>query len=87
MHENLKRLDAELAVILVGLDARRAQLTPLANPNKWNIQEIVEHLLLSYRSTIGVVQVRLDKGTPTQAKPSLQQRVGQFGLISLGRFP
>jgi hypothetical protein len=87
MQENLKHLEAELVVVLSGLNARDAQLTPHANPGKWNIQQIVEHLLLSYRSTVTVIKVRLEKGKPTQARPSLQQRIGQFGLIEMGYFP
>jgi hypothetical protein len=87
MHENLERLASELVMVLSGLDAREAQSTPRANPAKWNIQQIVEHLLLSYRSTSDLVQARLEKGTPTRAKPSVAQRVGQFGLVTLGFFP
>jgi hypothetical protein len=87
MHENLERLESELVVVLGGLDARAAQLTPRANPAKWNIQQIVEHLLLTYRSTAALVQVRLDKGMPTQAKPSVLQRAAQWTVIRLGYFP
>jgi hypothetical protein len=87
MQENLERLEAELAAALLGMSAREAQLAPRANPEKWNIQQIVEHLLLTYRSTVALVQVRLDKGAPTKAKPSVAQRVGQFTLIDLGFFP
>jgi hypothetical protein len=87
MHETLERLEAELVVVLGGLSARDAQLTPRANPAKWNIQQIVEHLLLTYRSTVDLVQTRLAKGTPTKNAPSALQRVGQFGLITIGFFP
>jgi hypothetical protein len=87
MHEILEQLEAELTGLLSGLDAREAQLTPRTNPAKWNIQTIVEHLLLSYRSTADLVRVRLDKGAATQAKRSLLQRLSQFGLLTLGYFP
>jgi hypothetical protein len=43
--------------------------------------------VLSYRSTVGVLQTRIEKGKPTLAKPMLQQRVGQLYLITLGYFP
>ncbi len=87
MHEILEQLDSALAVVLSGLDARQTQLTPRLNPEKWSIQQIVEHLLLSYRSTAAVLQTRVDKGSATRASPSLQQRVGQLVVITLGRFP
>jgi hypothetical protein len=87
MHEILERLESELATVLHGLDARQAQLTPKLHPEKWNIQQIVEHLLLSYRSTTVVLQTRIDKGSATKARPVPQQRFAQFFLIALGRFP
>ena len=87
MQEELERLESALAVALRGLSAHGTQQTPRANPEKWTIQQIVEHLLLSYRSTVRLVQVRLDRGTPTQARPSLAQRLGQLGVITLGHFP
>jgi len=83
MHETLAQLESELTTVLHGLDAREAQLAPASDPEKWNIQQIVEHLVLSYRSTVGVLQTRIDKGKPTLAKPMLQQRVGQLYLITL----
>jgi hypothetical protein len=87
MQENLERLEAELAAALSGLSAREAQLAPYAHPEKWNIQQIVEHLLLTYRSTVTLAQARIDKGTPTRTKPSIAQRVGRYALIELGFFP
>lgn len=87
MQQNLERLEAELTVVLSGLTAHDVQQTPRSDPAKWNVQQIVEHLLLSYRSTLALVEVRLGKGTPTQAKPSAAQRLWQFGLIRLGYFP
>ena len=87
MHEDLERLETELSVALSGLDAREAQRTLRGGPGKWNIQQIVEHLLLTYRSTAVLVRARLEKGTPTKASPSLAQRIGQFTLITAGYFP
>ena len=81
------QLESELDRALAGLDCSQTQLRPTSHPEKWTIQQIVEHLLLTYRSTLGVLQQRIDKGTPTKAKPMLIQRLGQFTLISLGRFP
>ncbi len=87
MHEHLERLETELSVALSGLDARASQRAPRAHPAKWTIQQIVEHLVLTYRSTANLVQKRLEKGTPTQAVPSLAQRVGQFTTMTAGYFP
>ena len=87
MHEDLRRLDTEVTTVLRGLDARNTQATPVANPEKWSIQQIVEHLLNTYRSSIPVIQARVDKRSPTRAKPTLRQHIGQFLIVKLGRFP
>ncbi len=87
MNNILEQLQQELTRSLSGLDAAQTQLRPIGHPEKWSIQQIVEHLLLTYASTGTALQARLTKGTPTQATPSLQQRVGQFFLITLGVFP
>ena len=56
-------------------------------PEKWTIQQIVEHLLLSYESTCSVVEGRIGKGTPTKSRPTVPQRVGQLVVVKVGRFP
>jgi DinB superfamily len=87
MDKDLARLEAELTSALAGLDAQHTQATPASNPEKWSIQEIVEHLALTWRSTIPAIQSRIEKRSPTRAKPTFQQRLGQFGIITLSRFP
>ena len=54
---------------------------------KWSVQQIVEHLMLTYSATVDVVESRIAKGRPTQAKPSLMQRCGQVYVMHLGYFP
>ncbi len=87
MHKILEQLESELATVLHGLDARQAQLTPAQHPEKWNVQQVVEHLLMSFRTTTAVIQVRIDKGSPTLAKPMLRQKMAQVSLIAMGYFP
>jgi hypothetical protein len=48
MNTTLHRLQREIAFCLDGLDADQTQLQPPARPHKWTIQQIMEHLLLSY---------------------------------------
>jgi hypothetical protein len=87
MDKDLARLEAELTAALAGLDAGQTQATPNDGPEKWSIQEIVEHLLLTYRGSIPAVQGRIDKGSATRTKPTLRQRMAQFVIIKLGHFP
>jgi hypothetical protein len=87
MYEDLRKLDAEVNAALRGLSARQTQATPLADPNKWSIQQIIEHLLATYLGSIPAIQARIDKGSATRAVPTMRQRLGQFTTITLGFFP
>ena len=83
----LQQLHNEIANSVNGLDSAQTQLTPSASSEKWNIQQIVQHLCLTYAFTETAVETRLSKGTPTSAKPTLRQRTGQYFLTTLGIFP
>jgi hypothetical protein len=87
MNTNLQRLQNELADSLLGLDAAQTQLCPPARSGCWSIQQIVSHLMLTYSATEVAISARLAKRTPTKARPTIQQRVGQYTLIKLGYFP
>lgn len=87
MHEDLERLDGGIAAALAGLSAEQMRASPTDRPGKWSIQQIVEHLQQTYRTSVRVIETRLEKGTPTRAVPTLQQGLGQFFVIRLGRFP
>jgi DinB superfamily len=87
MHEDLRRLQNEVTKALSGLTVSQTQATPLDHPEKWSIQQIVEHLLQTYRGSIPAIQARIDRGSGTRAKPTPRQRLGQLYIITLGRFP
>jgi len=85
MHEVLRKLQRELSDGLIGLTAEQTQMR--RSPEAWSIQQIVEHLLLTHESTAATFETRVQKGTPTQASASLQQRAAQFVVTTLGIFP
>jgi DinB superfamily len=87
MNPTLQQLQQELSSSVQGLDAKQTQLRPPAHPDKWSIQQIVEHLLLTYAATEPALKARLSKGAPTRAKPTLSQRAGNLALFRLGYFP
>jgi len=87
MHDDLRKLDTEVTSALRGIDSRNTQATPYAHPDKWSIQQIVEHLLSTYRGSIPAISARVDKRSATRSKPNLRQRVAQFFIIKLGQFP
>jgi hypothetical protein len=87
MHQDLRKLETEVTKALNGLNTSQTQAVPRAHPEKWSIQQIVEHLLNTYRGSIPAIQARVEKGSGTRAKPTFRQRVGQFLIITLGHFP
>ena len=84
---DLGQLNHALAYSLHGLDSAQTQSRPRKRKNRWSIQQIVEHLLLTYSSTEETIAARLAKGRPTRTKPGLMQRVSQYTVIRLGYFP
>jgi DinB superfamily len=87
MNSTLLQLQSEIASSLRGLDATQTQLQPRSLPDKWSIQQIIEHLLLTYSSTETAINARLTKRTPTRAKSNLRQRVFQYAVARCGYFP
>ena len=87
MNPTLQQLQREIADSLHNLDATQTQLHPPSRPNKWSIQQIIEHLLLTYASTETAINARLTKRTPTRARPTLAHRAFQFAVTRCGYFP
>jgi DinB superfamily len=85
MNSTLHQLQREIADSLQSLDATQTQLRP--RPSKWSIQQIIEHLLLTYSSTETAIRARLAKRTPTRARPTLAHRISQFAVTRCGYFP
>jgi hypothetical protein len=87
MNSTLHQLQRDIADSLHSLDATQTQLQPPTRPHKWSIQQIIEHLLLTYSSTESAISSRLAKRTPTHARPTLTHRVFQFGVTRCQYFP
>jgi DinB superfamily len=87
MNPTLDQLQSEIVSSLTGLDATQTQFRPLSHPGKWSIQQIIEHLLLTYSSTETVIDTRLAKRSPTRARPTLTQRIFQCAVTRCGYFP
>jgi len=87
MNPTLRQLQHQITASLHNLDATQTQLQPPSRPNKWSIQQIIEHLLLTYASTEIAINARLAKGTPTRAKPTLADHIVQYAVTRCGYFP
>lgn len=87
MNPLLEQLRGEIAGSLRGLSASQTQLRPRRAGEKWTIQQIAQHLCLSYASTEAAVRNRLEKGRPTQGIPSIWQRCMHLVIMNFGVFP
>ena len=87
MNPTLEKLDSRLSSALQGIDASQTQLRLTSAPSSWTIQQIAEHLLMTYASTGASFATRLAKGTPTLSRPTPAHRAAQFLVITMGIMP
>jgi hypothetical protein len=87
MNPILQTLQLEIASSLRALDGEQTQLRPSNDPARWSIQQIMEHLLLTYSATETAINARISKGSPTKATPTVRHRVQQYAVFGLGYFP
>ncbi|MDQ2833637.1 MAG: DUF1569 domain-containing protein [Acidobacteriota bacterium] len=90
MNHTLAELQQEIAHSLQGLDTSQVQLlppVPPGKPQKWSIQQITEHLLLTYAETEAALNARIAKGSPTRTQPKFWQHLMQYTVCRIGFFP
>ncbi|WP_260705422.1 DUF1569 domain-containing protein [Edaphobacter flagellatus] len=87
MNSTLDQLEHDLSASLSGLNANQTQFHLTDDTTRWSIQQIVQHLLLTYNSTATALESRLAKGRPTFSRPRPQHRAIQFVVLTLGRMP
>jgi hypothetical protein len=87
MNPTIQRLETKLSSALHSLDPSQTQLRLTDDPSCWTIQQITEHLLMTYASTTAAFESRLAKGTPTLSRPTPSHRARQFVVITLGLMP
>jgi DinB superfamily len=87
MNPTIQQMHHNLASSLRGLTVQQTQLHPLADQQKWSIQQIADHLLLTYASTAAAFENRIAKGTPTRSRPTPPQRLRSFVVLQLGYMP
>lgn len=90
MHAVLEPVVSQIASEVRGLDAETTQLHPRGLAHKWTAQQVVEHLVLSYRLTSAALETRLNKGrvsrnqTRTELQWTLQLMILSFGSLPRG---
>jgi Protein of unknown function (DUF1569) len=87
MNAELQRICDRYQAELAKVDAPAAQLHPGGDPERWSIQQIVEHLLLTYRATGAALEKRLAKGTVTRVRPTTKQLLLKTMVLGFRRMP
>jgi hypothetical protein len=88
MHPVLQTLMVRISREIDGLDEGTAQLHPDEQAHQWSVQQIVEHLALSYRTTTRNLEARLAKGRVTRnQRRSLVEWALQLMVLSFGHHP
>jgi len=76
---------------LDGKDSAVCQLRPAHSHTgkdaAWSTQDVVEHLVLTWRSTGALMDRYLERKAPTQRRPNLKHRTLQLLVIRYGGFP
>jgi hypothetical protein len=87
VHPLLDQTRESLAAPLAGCSAEQVARHPGDDPSRWTAQQIVEHLCATWRSTIGGIEDRLQKGRPLRSRPTLTQRCMQLAVCEFGFLP
>jgi hypothetical protein len=76
---------------LEGHDRDFCQLRPARSRTgqgtAWSTQDVIEHLVLTYRSTAATLDRYIERNTPTQRPPHWKHRLLQLIVIRCGGFP
>jgi hypothetical protein len=75
------------AIKLSGLSSEHCRLHPGGDAGEWSIQDVVEHLVLTYRGSVAQVEKYLHRGSPTTRNAAWKQVAARTLVIDIGYFP
>ena len=84
MDSHLKKLQQALNEATAGMSAEERSWHP---PRKWCVDEVLEHLYLTYTGTIRGFTRALEAGTPASARATFAQRARILLVVGLGYMP
>ena len=91
MHATLEDLHQRFRKQLAGKDCACCQLHPAhashSKSEAWSTQEVIEHLVLTYRNTGALFDRYLSRNSPSTQPVTGKHRVLQFLVIRCGGFP
>jgi hypothetical protein len=84
MDSYLKRLQTELKATIEGASGNAMQKAP---EGKWNSEQILEHLYLSYKNTNKGIAKCLEDGVPIATRATVKHRFARSLVLGLGYVP
>ncbi len=88
MHQVLSHAAERFAAELEGIDTALSQVHPEGKLHLWTMQQVVEHLILSLRTTREQLEKRLLKGRiATRTRRTRADWLMQLMVLSLGHMP
>jgi Protein of unknown function (DUF1569) len=87
MHPVLKSALLPLAEQISSVSMEEAQVRPLPGQDRWCAQQIMEHLILTYKLTSDSVDKQLKSGRVPRNKRGLLEFVLRVQTIALGHMP
>jgi hypothetical protein len=63
------------------------QMRPGGNPKLWSMQEVVEHLVMTYRENIDHLDRYVKRGSPTTKGANWKQFAARIVVLNVGFFP
>lgn len=87
MHPVLQQVLDAYGSLLADRPAEWCQRHPRHDERQWSAQELIEHLVLTCRSTTRELEKRLERRRPTRARRTPLQWLMQRAVLSFGRIP
>ena len=87
VHPLLDEIRELLAAPLAGCSADQLALHPAGDPSHWSAEQVIEHLIATWRMTTTGIEDRIRKARPLKTRPTLRHRALQMLICELGYFP
>lgn len=87
MHPVLKSAIDPISIQISGLTLEEAQVQPLPGQGRWCAQEILEHLMLTYKLTLDSIEKQLKSGRIPKNRRNLLQFVLRIQTLGIGYMP
>jgi Protein of unknown function (DUF1569) len=86
VHPAFQEMSDAFATKLAGKSGERCQIHPFGT-GAWSTQEVIEHLVLTYRGTVAQTEKYRQRGSPSERKAKWNQTAARILVVGLGRFP